>query len=176
MTSMSRNRFWFPPIWKPKSKKNAFPLWQLTLLMIFVQDEHLNERQGLVIAPTQGFLPTRLRRLVLTLQKFHLNYFTFSHNTLLSTQSPLSFCELLIVGFPSKWTIRWCSLVPLPSQPLLVTMFFAFVLSFPISYLLAKSEAMSLVLGRAHSIPGVIKIRGMSAITIDKAYKSIHMF
>ena len=54
--------------------------------------------------------------------------------------------------------------------------FFAFVLSFPISYLLAKSEAMSLVLGRAHSIPGVIKIRGMSAITIDKAYKSIHMF
>ena len=43
------------------------------------------------------------------------------------------------------------------------------VLSFPISF--------SLVLGRAHSIPGVIiKIRGMSAITIDKAYKSIHMF
>ena len=91
-------------------------------------------------------------------------------------QHSLPFCELLIVGFPSKWTIRWCSLVPLPSQLLLVTVFFAFVLSFPISYLLAKSEAMSLVLGRAHSIPGVIKIRGMSAITIDKAYKSIHMF
>ena len=92
-------------------------------------------------------------------------------------QHSLPFCELLIVGFPSKWTIRWCSLVPLPSQPLLVTViFFAFVLSFPISYLLAKSEAMSLVLGRAHSIPGVIKIRGMSAITIDKACKSIHMF
>ena len=54
--------------------------------------------------------------------------------------------------------------------------FFAFVLSFPISYLLAKSEAMSLVLGRAHYIPGVIKIRGMTAITIDKAYKSIQMF
>ena len=50
--------------------KNAFLLWQLTLLMIFVQDGNLNERQGLVIAPTQGFLPTRLRRLVLKLQNF----------------------------------------------------------------------------------------------------------
>ena len=103
--------------------KNAFLLWQLALLMIFVQDEHLNERQGLVIAPTQGFLPTRLRRLVLTLQSF-IQIVSHFH----STQSPLSsYCELLIVGFPSKWTIRWCSLVPLPSQLLLVTVIFFYL-------------------------------------------------